>query len=114
MWPFGRKKKGPRELTPRFSENLDLTDRSGSPVEPHTEQLEELPSELLWLLDAPLFIDNKQVEAFYDAILRPDYEGASVTLSNSIAKGTKLGAQATVGAALPWFKAEVQGSAEET
>jgi hypothetical protein len=68
----------------------------------------QLPSELLWLLDAPLFIDSKQVDAFYDAILRPDYEAVSETLSNSLTTGTKVGAGTTVGAALPWFaKAEL-------
>jgi hypothetical protein len=70
-----------------------------------------LPQQLLWLLDAPLFIDTRQVEAFYDAILRPDYEGTSVTLSNSITTETTFGGQATVGAALPWFgKAEFSGN----
>ena len=28
----------------------------------------QLPVELLWLLDAPMFIDEKQVDAFYDAV----------------------------------------------
>jgi hypothetical protein len=73
-----------------------------------------LPSELLWLLDAPLFIDTKQVDAFYDAVLRPDYEGTSITLSNSITKETSFGGQTTVGVALPWFgKAEVAANVEK-
>jgi len=71
-----------------------------------------LPPELLWLLDAPLFIDSKQVDAFYDAVLRPDYEGTSVTLSNSITTETTFGGQTTVGVALPWFgKVELAGNA---
>src|ERR1700743_223039 len=75
-------------------------------------QRSTLPPELLWLLDAPLFIDAKQVDAFYDAVLRPDYEGTSVTLSNSITTETTFGGQATVGVALPWFgKAELQTEA---
>jgi hypothetical protein len=73
----------------------------------------ELPRELLWLLDAPLFIDGKQVEAFYDAVLRPDYEGTSTTLSDSITQEVKLGGKTTVGLALPWFaKAEATASIE--
>lgn len=78
------------------------------------EQLERLPAELLWLLDAPLFIDSKQVEAFYDAILRPDYEDTSVTMFGGITKETSFGAQAKVGAALPWFKAEAQVTGDQS
>jgi hypothetical protein len=33
----------------------------------------DLPEELLWLADAPLFIDDRRVEALYDAMFRPDY-----------------------------------------
>lgn len=51
----------------------------------------ELPRELLWLLDAPLFIDEKQVEAFYDAVLRPDYERTSLTLNDSVVNSKKGG-----------------------
>src|SRR5439155_11572195 len=73
---------------------------------------EELPEQLLWLVDAPMFIDEKQVDAFYDAVVRPDYEGTSVTLSDSLSKSAKIGAEMTVGAALPWFgKAELKGEA---
>jgi hypothetical protein len=32
-----------------------------------------LPKEILWLLDAPMFIDEHQVEAFYDATLTPRF-----------------------------------------
>lgn len=74
-----------------------------------------LPSELLWLADAPMFIDEKQVEAFYDAVLRPDYEGESLTLSDQVTTGTKLGANATVGVAIPWLaKSEGGLSGERT
>jgi hypothetical protein len=61
----------------------------------------DLPKELVWLFDAPLFIDEKQVNAFYDAVLRPDYEGTSFTLSNSLTKGTTFGGQAGAGITLP-------------
>ena len=82
---------------------------------PHDPQPFELPSQLLWLLDSPLFIDAKQVDAFYDAVLRPDYEGTSVTLSDSITTETTFGGKTTVGAALPWFgKAEVEVDASRS
>src|SRR5438477_8660575 len=72
-----------------------------------------LPVELLWLLDAPMFIDEKQVDAFYDAVVRPDYEGTSLTLSDTITRNSTFGGGVTVGAALPWFaKAEVEGHGE--
>jgi len=39
--------------------------------------------QLAWLADAPLFIDGPQIEAFYDAVVRPEYEKKSITLSMS-------------------------------
>lgn len=86
-------------------------------VEAATDEqgLEELPRSIGWLLDAPLFIDEKQVEAFYDAVLRPDFEGTSVTLSDSISASTTIGTGVTVGAAIPWLaKAEGTAKAEAT
>jgi hypothetical protein len=75
----------------------------------------QLPVELLWLLDAPMFIDEKQVDAFYDAVVRPDYEGTSLTLSDTITRSSTFGGGVTVGAALPWFaKAEAEAKAEHT
>ena len=72
-----------------------------------------LPSEIGWLLDAPLFIDEKQVEAFYDAVLRPDFEGTGLTLSDAISAQTTIGTTLTVGAAIPWLaKAETAAKAE--
>jgi hypothetical protein len=72
---------------------------------------DELPSSIGWLLDAPLFIDDKQVEALYDAVLRPDFEGTSVTLSDSISATTTIGTGLTVGAAIPWL-AKAEGTAK--
>lgn len=34
----------------------------------------QLPAELFWLADAPLFIDRRQIEAFYDAVVRPTFK----------------------------------------
>lgn len=87
----------------------------GLPAPGVVQPVPPLPAELLWLLDAPLFIDSVQVEAFYDAVLRPDYEGASLTLADKVNRDVKVGAETTVGAAIPWFtKAEGTLSAEST
>lgn len=45
---------------------------------PDTTAASQLPTELLWLADAPLFIDRHQVEAFYDAVVRPTYRATKV------------------------------------
>lgn len=76
--------------------------------------MEQLPRQLLWLADAPLFIDEKQVEAFYDAVLRPDYEEIGKSISKSITKDSTFGGGLNVAAVLPWWPskagAEVSGS----
>jgi hypothetical protein len=75
---------------------------------------EELPEQLLWLADAPMFIDSKQVDAFYDAVVRPDYEGISIQESDALNTTTTFGGKVTVGAAIPWFvKAEGELAGEE-
>jgi hypothetical protein len=51
-----------------------------SPAPAPPEQ--QIPKELLWLLDAPLFIDEVLIEAFYDAILRPELDATALELSN--------------------------------
>lgn len=70
----------------------------------------DLPEQLLWLADAPLFIDAKQVEAFYDAILQPDYEEISRNFSQTVSSETTVGGRLTLGSVLPWFKAEAEVS----
>ena len=75
--------------------------------------VEDLPKELLWLFDAPLFIDGQQVDAFYDAVLRPDYEGTALTLSNSVVKGATVGGQASVGV-MPWLSASASAEASRS
>jgi hypothetical protein len=57
----------------------------------------EVPEELLWLADAPLFIDERRVDAFYDAVFRPDYGETSLTLQDKISQSTKLGGEFTLG-----------------
>lgn len=40
----------------------------------------ELPSQLYWLTDAPLFIDADQVSRFYDAVARPQTVGGATKI----------------------------------
>jgi hypothetical protein len=77
---------------------------------PPVPPIPPLPQELLWLLDAPMFIDEQQVEAFYDAVLRPDYEGTSLTLSDALTEGKAKVGELAIGSAIPWLKAEARGS----
>lgn len=73
-----------------------------------------LPQSLLWLGDSPMFIDTAQVQSFYDAVIRPEYEQDSVVLSDSVTTGTQIAGGVNVGSAFPWVKAEAQVSAQRT
>jgi len=69
---------------------------------PKTEpDISKLPEKLLWLWDAPMFIDEVQVGRFYDAVVRPDStEGkTTITLSQQDTQkiAAKLGLEAKVG-----------------
>lgn len=48
-----------------------------------------------------MLIDQKQVEAFYDATLRPNYERTDLTLSESMTKGRSFDGGLTLGAVFP-------------
>lgn len=52
-----------------------------------------LPENLLWLADAPLFIDNDQVERFYDAVVRPEAKSGQVTLQITEEKASRISAK---------------------
>jgi hypothetical protein len=58
---------------------------------------------LSWLADAPLFIDREQVEAFYDAIARPETKSGSVQTTRTVVNDlqAKLGAGAEATAKFP-------------
>jgi len=60
----------------------------------------ELPSPLLWLADAPLFIDSDQINRFYDAIARPQMKngtaGVQVTDETVQELTGKLGLEAGI------------------
>jgi hypothetical protein len=77
---------------------------------------------LAWLADAPLFIDGQQVAALYDAVVKPEYKEASITLSlknlKSIELTGKAGAEGEISAAawlktiFPFLDAKAKVSAE--
>lgn len=45
---------------------MSASDRTGTSDEDHIRNC------FAWLADAPLFIDGEQVDAFYDAVVRPE------------------------------------------
>jgi hypothetical protein len=65
-----------------------------------SEARAQLERGLEWLADAPLFIDREQVEAFYDAIARPETKSGGVqttrTIVNKLHGKVTAGAEATV------------------
>ncbi|MEN6625400.1 MAG: hypothetical protein ABFD69_04130 [Candidatus Sumerlaeia bacterium] len=67
---------------------------------------------LTWLADTPLFIDGDQVRAFYDAVVRPEYEekGIELTFSEESKNAIQanVGAEAKVGLA-DWIKSLIPG-----
>jgi hypothetical protein len=76
----------------------------------------KLPDELLWLADAPLFIDERRIDAFYDAVFRPDYGEITRTLQEKVTRDTTLSGGFTLGSLLPglFAKAEATLSAEHS
>jgi hypothetical protein len=82
---------------------VPFSGRYRSPRDDEVEADKKFPKEIVWLLDAPLFIDGERVEAFYDSVLRPDFEAASLTLSRSLQQGATLGAELKVDTAIPWL-----------
>ncbi|WP_155948733.1 hypothetical protein [Mycobacterium sp. URHB0044] len=66
---------------------------------------------LAWLADAPLFIDDEQIRAMYDAVLRPAYNETEVQLTaqqaNSLDRTAGLRGTLGLGNLFPWLKAEI-------
>jgi hypothetical protein len=88
--------------------------RKEPPKQSPEEAVLAVPSELRWLLDAPLFIDQVQVEAFYDAILRPELDQTALELSNGSSNqfGGSLGF--SLGALAPGLSASRTTTHDET
>lgn len=77
---------------------------------------EDLPVELLWIKDAPLFIDETTLGRLYDAVVRPVYkEDAPVIIRVTDAQAQKLqgkiGVNAKAGLA-PWLATLLSFGAE--
>jgi hypothetical protein len=83
-----------------------------------------LPNQLVWLADAPLFIDEDQVARFYDAVVRPESTQGVTTLEVTREKADKIGAKLGVEASVAltslaslltsvfaFIKPEIKGSA---
>lgn len=72
--------------------------------------------DLAWLADAPLFLDGRQIERFYDAVVRPTHvEGAtSITISESDegTVTTKVSGEGKLGFGGGLFQTLFGGSAE--
>ena len=73
-----------------------------------------VPMQLLWLGDAPMFLDASQVASFYDAVIRPEYREGAVELSDSFTQGTEFAGGLEVGAAFPWIKAQMNASGKRS
>jgi hypothetical protein len=104
---------------------LTRSAKKGHPAaRPTGEQtMAQQPDWLLWLADAPMFIDDNQVERFYDAVVRPVNKEGTTTIQFSeesaqklqgalkgkvgLKSGALLGWLGTVFAFLPGLEAEV-------
>lgn len=89
---------------------------------------EVLINQLKWLSDAPMFIDENQVNRFYDAIARPEYSEEEFTTVLNESQKTKINGKlnlevktedtlsilSTVFPFLPKGSAEVAGSKEKS
>src|SRR5579884_3155990 len=71
---------------------------------------QEIPKELVWLLDAPLFIDDVQIEAFYDAMLRPELDATALQLSRGVSNQIGGGVGLAFPALVPGLSVSASGS----
>ena len=67
-----------------------------------TDETEPVPDHLLWVKDAPLFIDDLNLGRFYDAALRPPFDDASpvklkLTEATKEDLNKKFGAKGSIG-----------------
>jgi hypothetical protein len=65
-----------------------------------TDARPDLPARILWLADAPLFIDADQVSRFYDAIARPQTVNGKATIEISEETVKELRGKLDLGAEL--------------
>lgn len=82
----------------------------------------QLPPELIWLADAPLFIDSYQIDSFFDAVVQPSSKvvkwlcskdaGSEVTISAKVKGGAKLDVSNALGLLGKFFPGLGEASAE--
>jgi hypothetical protein len=73
---------------------------------------------LSWLADAPVFIDGRQIDAFYDAVVGREFRAVQLQLSASQAEQLERSAGGSVNAGLsplfPWLKIGAGAQAGKT
>lgn len=74
--------------------------------------------DLLWLADAPVFIDGQQIGAFYDAIVGREFKAVQLKLSAAQTEQLERSAGGSVKAGLsplfPWLKIDAGVQAGKT
>ncbi|MFS7877679.1 hypothetical protein ACEYXF_30735 [Streptomyces asiaticus] len=70
---------------------------SHNPIPSPISSASNVEQAIMWLADVPLFIDERQVSAFYDAVVRPEFENGSVTLNYRIGESQKRAVGGEVG-----------------
>ncbi len=91
---------------------MSLFHRHREPPPPPARPEQQIPKELLWLLDAPLFIDEVLIEAFYDAILRPELDATALQLSSGVSN--EFGGGLSFGALVPGLGISASASTTRT
>lgn len=80
------------------------------------EVSERLPQALLWVKDAPLFIDRTSLDQFYDAVVRPPFKEhapQTIKISKSLKEDLEKKFGGKVGVSIPsWLSFIFSGNAE--
>ena len=74
--------------------------------------------DLSWLADSPVFIDSRQVGAFYNAVVGPAFRTVELQVSATQSKQLEKSAAGRLGAGLsalfPWLRIDADGEARRT
>jgi hypothetical protein len=75
-------------------------------------------SVLSWLADAPVFIDRRQIDAFYDAVVGPAFRTVQLELSagqtEQMERSSEFNLNAGLSALFPWLKISADAEAHRT
>jgi hypothetical protein len=73
---------------------------------------------LAWLADSPLFIDSRQISAFYDAVVGPAFRTVELQISaaqsQQTEKSTSLKLTAGLGSLFPWLHIDAEADVGRT